>query len=155
MTERLENSYFAARKRRIEYRYPFLDVKLFEYYYSLKNDLKFRDGLGRYIFRMAMENYLPDKIRLNESKASYSVPNVMQRIVQDEKAFRELIEEGKHNNSFHYVDYTRLHWMIDQFKSDRRRRKINFPPLLFITPISVLILQKWQREGKIDIGIKC
>ncbi|MBN1415441.1 MAG: hypothetical protein JW973_10095 [Bacteroidales bacterium] len=153
--DRLENSYFAAQAYGIECRYPFLDVKLIEFYYSLPSNYKYKNGLGRYLFRMAMKDILPDEIRLRIEKTGATIPNVMFRIVKDENNFRKLIEEGRINNKFHYVDYERLHWMIDQFKNAKNNRKMNFGSKSFIAPISVLLLQKWQREGKIDVGIKC
>lgn len=154
VADRLENSYFLAKAKGIEYRYPFLDVKLIELFYSLPSEYKYKNGTGRYLFRMAMEGILPEEIRLREDKTGATIPNVMYRIVKDERIFRELIEEGRKCNSFHYVDYNKLHWMLDQFKQKEKREKMNFGPRAFLSPISVLILQKWQREGKIDIGIK-
>lgn len=155
IVDRLENSYYLAKENGIEYRYPFLDVKLIEFFYSIPSEYKYKNGTGRYLFRMAMKGILPEEIRLREDKAGATIPNVMNRIIKDEKIFRELIEEGKKSNRFHYVDYDKLHWMLDQFKHEEKRRKMNFGPRAFLSPMSVLILQKWQREGKIDIGIKC
>lgn len=155
ITDRLENSYFLAKAKGIEYRYPFLDVKLIEFFYSIPSEYKYKNGTGRYLFRMAMEGILPEEIRLREDKTGATIPNVMYRIMKDERIFRELIEEGRKNNRFHYVDYNKLHWMLDQFKHEEKRKKMNFAPRAFLSPMSVLILQKWQREGRIDIGIKC
>ena len=75
--------------------------------------------------------------------------------MQDEGLIVEIIEDGRVKNKYHYVDYNNLYWMINQMKFDHKRKKMLFTPKMFITPLSILILQKWQREGKIDIGIKC
>ncbi|MBN1181840.1 MAG: hypothetical protein JXB49_06105 [Bacteroidales bacterium] len=155
IADRLENSYFIAKTKGVEYRYPFLDVKLIEFFYSIPSEYKYKNGTGRYLFRMAMKGILPEEIRLREDKTGATIPNVMYRIVKDEEIFRELIEEGRKYNNFHYVDYDKLHRMLDQFKPEEKRRKMNFAPRAFLSPMSVLILQKWQREGKINIGIKC
>lgn len=152
---RMENSYFAAKAHGIEYRYPFFDVRLVEFFFSLPSDLKYKNGIGRYIFRIAMKGILPDSIRLRIDKTGATIPNVLYRVVKDESIFRELIEEGRKNNINHYVDYNKLHWMLDQFMSEAARKNLSFGAKVFLNPISVLILQKWQREGKIDIGIKC
>ena len=155
IVDRLENSYFLAKAKGIEYRYPFLDVKLIEFFYSIPSEYKYKNATSRYLFRMAMEGILPEEIRLREDKTGATIPNVMYRIVKDEGIFRDLIEEGRKKNRFHYVNYDKLHWMLDQFKHKEKREKMNFGPRAFLSPMSVLILQKWQREGKIDIGIKC
>jgi hypothetical protein len=58
-------------------------------------------------------------------------------------------------NKFHYVDYAKLNWMVNQLNEKKDGKQIAFGIRAFFCAISVLILQKWQREGKIDIGIKC
>lgn len=154
VSDRLEDSYFAAQEHGLEYRYPFLDVKLIEFYYSLPSEFKYKDGIGRYIFRKAMEGIIQDEIRLRNDKAEAAIPNILYRTVKDEALFRRIIQEGRIKNRFHYVDYEKLYWMLDQFKY-RDKKKINFGLRAFLSPISILILQKWQREGRINIGIKC
>jgi len=153
-SERLENSYYSARKRRIEYRYPFLDVKLIEYFYSLKSELKYKDGTRRYLFRLAMEGILDDRIRKIPRKFGFAIPNSAQRVLQDEEWLKEIIMDGKSMNNFHYVDYDQLLWVISILKDPMAKKSKDVPTLVFLTAFSVLLLQKWQREGKIDIGIK-
>jgi len=152
---RMEETDLLAQQHGIEYRYPFLDVKLVGFFYSLPSEYKYKNGQGRYLFRKAMEGILPDKVRLRTDKAGTTIPNVLARVVKDEGVFREIIEEGRGNNSYHYVDYDKLHGMLDTFKQFGDPKEYNIPPRSFLSPMSVLILQKWQREGKIDIGIKC
>lgn len=155
VSDRLEASFFAALTKRIEYRYPFLDVKLLEFYYSLRSDVKFKNGVGRYVFREAMKGIIKEEVRMRPDKALATIPNAMTRLVQDESKYRDIISDGKKNNRFHYVDYNKMYEMIDVFKDKAKVKMagIGFTP--FVTSISVLVLQKWQREGKIDIGIKC
>jgi hypothetical protein len=45
--------------------------------------------------------------------------------------------------------------MLDAFKGVGELKQKDYGLRAFQSPISVLILQKWQREGRIDIGIKC
>lgn len=154
--ERIEETSLLAQQHGIEYRYPFLDVKLLEYFYSLPSEYKIKDGMGRYLFRLAMKGFLPEKIRMRRDKGGNTIPNVFARTLKDEEIFREIIEEGRLKNQYHYVDYDKLHEMLDSFKNmgGLKRRK-DYGLRAFQSPMSVLILQKWQREGKIDIGIKC
>lgn len=152
---RMEETALLAQQHGIEYRYPFLDVKLVEFFYSLPSEYKYNDGQGRYLFRKAMEGILPDKVRLRTDKVGTTIPNILARVVKDEEVFRELIEEGRGNNNYHYVDYEKLHRMLDTFKQFGDPKDYNIPPRTFLSSMSVLILQKWQREGRINIGIKC
>ena len=144
-----------AQQHGIEYRYPFLDVKLVEFFYSLPSEYKFKNGMGRYLFRMAMEEILPEKIRMRNDKGGNTIPNVFARVLKDEEIFREIIEEGRLKNQYHYVDYDKLHEMLDSFKNTGGSIRKDYGLRAFQSPLSVLILQKWQREGEIDIGIKC
>lgn len=153
--ERLESSYYSARKRRVEYRYPFLDVKLIEFFYSVKSEFKYKNGRNRYLFRMAMEDILDDRIRMIPEKLGAAIPNVRQRIIKDDAQLREIILESKEKNTYHFVDYRKLLKILDEMKDSKARKRRYLPPIVFCTAFSVILLQKWQREGKIDIGIKC
>ncbi|MCP4310026.1 MAG: hypothetical protein GY790_02065 [Bacteroidetes bacterium] len=153
--ERIEETLLLAQQHGIEYRYPFLDVKLLEFFYSLPSEYKYKDGMGRYLFRKAMEDILPEKIRMRTHKGGNTIPNVFVRVLKDEEIFREIIDEGQLKNHYHYVDYDKLHEMLDSFKKMGESKQHDYGLKAFQSPISVLILQRWQREGKIDIGIKC
>ncbi len=74
--ERIEETYLLAQAHGIEYSYPFLDVKLVEFFYSLPSEYKYRDGTGRYLFRLAMKDILPEKIRMRNDKGENTIPNV-------------------------------------------------------------------------------
>ncbi|HEM49263.1 MAG TPA: hypothetical protein ENO27_03535 [Caldithrix sp.] len=154
VSDKLENSYYEARKRKIEYRYPFIDVKLIEFFYSLNSDLKYRNGINRYLFRMAMEGILDDRIRMNLKKRGVAIPYLVHRLMQDEEMLRDVINEAEKNYSFHYIDYKRLRKMLKLIKTPGKSRNNRFSPEVFFPAISVLLLQKWQRNGLIEIGIR-
>jgi asparagine synthase (glutamine-hydrolysing) len=153
--ERIEETSLLAQEQGIAYSYPFLDRKLLEFFFSLPSDYKYKDGMGRYLFRMAMKGILPEKIRMRTDKGGNTIPNVFARVLKDEEVFRKLIEEGRMKNQYHYVDYEKLHEMLDSFKKTHQLKGQEYGLKEFQSPMSVLILQKWQREGKMDIGIKC
>lgn len=152
--ERIEETALLAQQYGLEYRYPFLDVKLLEFFFSLPSEYKFRDGLGRYLFRMATEEILPDKIRKRADKGGNTIPNVFARVLKDEEIFRKIIEEGRQKNQYHYVDYEKLDNMLGTLKNTGAIKQEDFNLRAFQSAISVLILQKWQREGQVEIGIK-
>ena len=153
--ERIEETSLLAQQHGIEYRYPFLDVKLVEFFYSLPSEYKYKDGMGRYLFRIAMEEILPEKIRMRSDKGGNTIPNVFARVLKDEEIFRKIIEEGRLKNHYHYVDYNKIDDMLDSFKKKGELKQRDYGLREFQSSMSVLILQNWQREGKIDIGIKC
>ena len=152
--ERIEETSLLAKQHGIEYRYPFLDVKLVEYFYSLPSEYKYMDGMGRYLFRLAMEDILPEKIRMRFDKGGNTIPNVFARVLKDEEKFRKIIKEAQLKNHYHYVDYDVLDDMLESFKKLGELKQGDYGLREFQSSMSVLILQKWQREGKIDIGIK-
>ena len=153
--ERIEETFLLAQPHGIEYRYPFLDVKLLEFFYSLPSEYKYRDGMGRYLYRRAMKDILPEKIRMRTDKSGNTIPNVFERASKDAKLFRKIIDEGRLKNQYHYVDYPVLHKMLDTYHGMKASKRKDYGLRAFQSAMSVLILQKWQREGKIDIGIKC
>jgi asparagine synthase (glutamine-hydrolysing) len=63
----------ASMAHSLEVRVPLLDHKLVEWISSLPPELKMRDGEGKYIFKKAMEKYLPNEI-LYRPKMGFSVP---------------------------------------------------------------------------------
>ena len=74
---RLEYCSIAAAARRIEYRYPLLDVRLLEFHLAAPSDLKHKAGFGRYLFRRSIEGIVPPEIqwRVDKTRASRSVGN--------------------------------------------------------------------------------
>jgi asparagine synthase (glutamine-hydrolysing) len=58
----------------IEARVPFLHRPFFEYVASLPLDRKLRSGWTKYVFRLAMQDILPEKIRLRRSKIGFETP---------------------------------------------------------------------------------
>jgi asparagine synthetase B (glutamine-hydrolysing) len=152
---RLESSFLAAQTRKIEYRHPFFDVKLIEYYYSLPSEFKYWNGIGRYLYRKAMEGILPELILGRHIKSGNTVPNFQYRFQKDQSGFLNLIDESRQNNAFHFVDYQKLINLSNLIMEKDIKRNRGIGGRAFINAISILLLQKWQREGKIDIGIKC
>ena len=155
VSDRLENSYFQAQQRNIEYAYPLLDIKLLRLVYSLPAEYKNRRGLGRYLMREAMVGLLPEEIRMRTSKFGAAVPNIFYRFHLDRDEYLKLIDEAEQNNKFHYLDYDKLRWQIGKLMDQENFVKLSFGPRIFFSSISLLLLQKWKREGKMDTGIKC
>jgi len=154
IADRLENSYHMALGRKMEYAYPMLDLKLIQFVYSIPVELKNCDGIDRCLIRTAMQGIMPDKVRLRDSKFAAAMPTVSLRLERNREEFARIIEDARTNNQYHYLDYDKLLHQLDELSQKNKGKKISFGPSIFISSISLLILQKWQREGKIDIGIK-
>jgi len=58
----------------LEARVPFLDRKLFDHIASLPLNYKLRRGVTKYVFRLAMEGILPEKILTRRNKIGFEVP---------------------------------------------------------------------------------
>jgi len=155
LVNRIDNSYVIGNSYGIEYRYPFLDVKLIQFYFDLPAKFKYKDGFGRYVFRKAMEEYLPKEIQWRRDKVGITIPNLQYRIQKDIGLIKQMINEEINPNSFTYFDKKKMLKMARSIERRGKGRKICFGPRILIYAIQILILQKWQREGKIDIGIKC
>jgi asparagine synthase (glutamine-hydrolysing) len=153
--DRLEESYLSTKSYRIAYRFPFFDAKLIEYYYSLPTKFKNNQGYGRWIFRKAMEDLLPKEICWQKRKEGPVIPYVPDLFQPDEEKFRKLIDESRSQNKYHYIDYEKLNRGLNQLINRNKKTRFHGNLRIFRNSIGILILQKWQREGKIDIGIKC
>jgi len=76
-------------------------------------------------------------------------------VIKDAKYFQSLIEESKSKNRYHYLNYSELEKILNYLIKNRPKRKRKYTPSIFLNYMKILLFQKWQREGKIDIGIRC
>ena len=56
----------------IENRSPYLDSTLFDFLYSIPNELLINNGYGKYILRESMKNILNDQVRLDRRKKGFN-----------------------------------------------------------------------------------
>lgn len=155
ISERLEVTNLIAQKYHIEFRYCLLDVKLIELYYSLQSRYKYKEGIGRYIYRSTLNEFLPDEICWRQKEVFFAIPSVYYRVIKDEQSILEIIDDAIQNNKFHYIDCNKLKGLFIRHRSIGSSFIKGFSNRNLLSAISVLLLQKLQREGKIDIGIKC
>ena len=155
VADRLEQSCLLAREHGLEYVYPLLDIRFLSFVYSLPSHFKSRDGLGRYLAREALRGFIPEEIRSGSNKFGAAIPNVFFRLGLDADLMKNLIEDSRRANDYHYVDYDKLLWQLEKLMEQKRIPNLGFGPKVFISTLSLLILQKWKREGKMITGIKC
>ena len=154
VSQRLEYSYLDAKSYGMEYGYPLWDIDLLEFYYSLPAEYKFRNGMGRAIYRDAMKGILPEKIRLRNDKTGATVPTVQQRFLRDDKAITQLIEQSREKNRYHYLDYDRMLAWQERIRNRGFNDKLPANPAAFFNSLQLLLLQEMEREGEYRSGIR-
>ena len=65
---RMENCTLMAAARKIEYRWPLLDIRLVKLFLSIPSKENFFRGMGRYLHRRAIDGVLPDLVAWKQSK---------------------------------------------------------------------------------------
>ncbi len=115
VAQRLEYCNTSARKYGIEYRYPFLDKQLIEYYLSMPTRLKARNGIKRYAIREAMKGDLPESIRLRNDKNGATIPAVYFRLLKDQDKIDEMIQKINNNPLINkYIDTNKFNFWFQQ-----------------------------------------
>jgi len=141
VAQRLEYSAIAARKYGIEYRYPFLDKRLIEFYLSMPPRLKARNGIVRYAIREAMKEILPEGIRLRNDKSGTTIPTVFMRMLHDADKIDDILTRaGKNPKTKGFIDIELLkNWYESLKRRSQNDRNINpgafynyFKMILFI-----------------------
>ncbi len=99
---RLIGSELTARKYRIEYRYPMLDVPLVEFAYNMHPYLKVYKGTERYMFRRVLEGVTTKRIQWRR-KADVNHPNHDQRVADNtelKSEIEKLLNSGQLNAKY-------------------------------------------------------
>jgi len=68
LPERMDSWAINAEKYGYEYKYPLLDKKLLEFWFSIPTEFSYRDFLPRLLYREAMKGIMPEKIRTRNDK---------------------------------------------------------------------------------------
>ena len=140
---RLESANLSATHRRIEYRYPLLDVDLVKQYAATPARLKHRGGVGRYLFREAIGPWVPDEIRFAAGPRASANPGVAlrKRRDRDELEARILALEPQ-SPVLAYVDPRKLAAAVRISRGDEGRRWRRITEML-----TVLILERKLRDA--------
>ena len=112
---RMENCTLMAAGRRIDYRWPLLDVRLVRLFLSIPSKENFYRGMGRYLHRRAIDGVVPDLVTWKQGKDMGAV------IMQNQDDAGHLLR----------FDVTGLHPLLDEF-IDREKlcRQIEQLPLV-------------------------
>ena len=91
LPQRMEYCYTAAAQYGVEYRYPLLDVDLMETYMAFPPWMKQHQGINRYIFRQAMQGYVPEEIMQRNDKSGTTIPHTYCSLLNEKEVILELI----------------------------------------------------------------
>lgn len=90
----------------LTYTFPLLDRRIIEFALSIPQDLYFRDGWKRWLYRTAMEGVLPDVVRWNPDKYDNAAYEAMVRVATDAASGLESRLRARATNP--YVDVERV-----------------------------------------------
>jgi asparagine synthase (glutamine-hydrolysing) len=85
----LETLARTGRAHGVDTTFPFWDKRLVELCLSLPGDLKLRDGWGRYVLRLAMEDRLPPSVRWRRDKTDF-FPNLIHGLQREKERLDHL-----------------------------------------------------------------
>ena len=104
---RIESWATIATQEKIDYSYPLLDKRLIEFIVGVPGNFFIKDTVGRYIFRKAIEDLLPEEIAWGNAK---SEPNRVRRLAELEfESFkRKTIEEKWDNRHNNYINSKKI-----------------------------------------------
>ncbi|MBN2682808.1 MAG: hypothetical protein JXR58_09895 [Bacteroidales bacterium] len=144
---RHETCYIAARNYKLEYTYPLWDRRLMEFFFSIPSEIKFGNGKGRYIYRKALEGYVPKKVQYRADKTGTTISTVDLRILNDKENIIKLIEDLEKTDLETFVDYKRMKEIfakIIEKAKNPKAAKVNKG--VFLKALKVLVYQKYSKS---------
>ncbi|MBD0326769.1 MAG: asparagine synthetase B, partial [Pyrinomonadaceae bacterium] len=126
----------------LEARAPLLDHKLIEYVARLPAALKMRGREGKYIFKRAISDIVPDEI-LRRPKQGFGVP--LDQWINDQLRgrIRETITEGRARERG-YIEQRYVNCLLDEHERERRDHSTRLWALF--------MLELWHRTFIDDAG---
>jgi asparagine synthase (glutamine-hydrolysing) len=97
LPQRMEYCYAAAAQFGMEYRYPLLDVNLVTTFLAMPSWLKQKQGTNRYLFRQAIQGFVPESIRNRDDKSGTTIPHNYHSLVTEKKALLNLLNKAEFN----------------------------------------------------------
>lgn len=103
ISERLESSYILAAQYGVEYRYPLLDYKLIQLYFSFPWWVRESVECNRYLFRQSIRNIVPDEIRLRKDKSGLIVPQAFVLFNESQQSIKKFLLYFKDDNDIRKI----------------------------------------------------
>ena len=124
---RMENYTLMASSRKIEYRWPLLDIRLVSLFLSIPSEENYYRGMGRYLHRRAIDGIVPEMVAWKQDK--YMGPINIDNPLNT--AGELLTASSLHPSMGEFVDIVKLEQQIKELshsrnKSIERSRKWQF-----------------------------
>ena len=97
----------------IESRVPFLDHRLVEFVFSLKDSDKFKSGVTKNILRRSLSGILPEKIRDRRDKKGFVTPGEIKWL----RGPLNYLVEGMDYNKLGFLNISKTKKIINDFNS--------------------------------------
>ncbi len=109
----------------IENRSPYLDVELFNFAYSIPNDLLIHNGYGKYILRESLKGILNDQVRLDRKKKGFNVSIESLFNFDDKKTLEFFLDDSP---IFEFVNRNKIETLLKNknFKNSYKKFIFNF-----------------------------
>lgn len=117
----------------LEGRYPFFDVRLVEFCFSLPADQKLRNGWTRWVMRNGMEGILPSAVQWRKDKSNLGHNFLHTLQTHDVETIRSTIGECG-NRLAEYVDIDAFKAQVEDFVANKK--SLNAQSIMQITALS-------------------
>lgn len=126
ISERLESSYILAAQYGVEYRYPLLDYKLIQLYFSFPWWVRESVECNRYLFRQSIINIVPEETRLRKDKAGLIVPHAFVLFNESQQYIKKFLFFFKDDNDIRKIfDIEKMiKWLDMLFDKDCLKNKM-------------------------------
>ncbi|OFX44139.1 MAG: hypothetical protein A2046_14490 [Bacteroidetes bacterium GWA2_30_7] len=132
----------------VNYVFPLVDIDLIQYYYSIPSEIKSSPLETRHLFRQAIIDIVPKKIRTRNDKSGATIPSVQYSYLKDYEKITEFIISCKNNLKTHYINYDEmLQWHSNLKHRKNNKGKIKMSK--FMTVLNFLVFQYMFENGEI------
>jgi asparagine synthase (glutamine-hydrolysing) len=122
ITQRMESWYAHGERLGISYRYPLTDKRLLEFALGVPDDLFFKRGWKRYLFRRSLDGIVPEDLQWKKSKRDTSLIEGTTRLYQqllEEKGLQSRVEMQREQlQKQQFVDADKLLTSLNQLQPD-------------------------------------
>lgn len=117
-SRRIESEQLAGLSWKVNYRYPFSDLRLIEFMLSIPMEQKISKDTTRYIFRRAMKGLLPDELRLRDNKIAGSLkPGALFQPKLKGKSLRSFMNQLLESPATDFLNRKKITSWLDEKKS--------------------------------------
>lgn len=129
----------------VQYAYPFLDKTIVEFMLSVSPVEYLRGGQTRSIFRRAMKDILPEKVRLRQDKVPITTGMPFLKILMRSRLYIESILDHQNSIVWEFVDKKRIEQTWQQSAADEEGKIDNWMALEIGRCLNVAAFLQWAK----------